>query len=158
MPKVLSYEDKNFNQKKDIFSALAQCFADLKYEQKSAHQWNLPADKLNSMDLRLVDDQHLTIRYYRVEVGTVETVRRSSEDGQKFVKEIEKELKKRFKKMTGKVLKLKKVKDDQDLEKMSRLQSDTSWMLGSSRYGYGARPVGRFLVKDSALYSFDCEL
>ncbi len=158
MPKVLPYEDKNFKQKKDIFSSLAQCFSDLKYEQQSTHKWNLPTDKMNAMDLKLVDEDHLTIRYYRVEVGTVETIKRSSEDGQKFVKEIEKELKKRFKKLTGKVLKLKKIKDDQDIEKMSRLQADSSWMLSSSRYGYGARPVGRFLVKDIALYSFECEL
>lgn len=158
MPKVVPYEDRNFAQKKSIYSSLAQCISDLKYDRSGRHQWNLAIDKLDGVTIKLLDDENFSLTYYRVETGTVETLARGSNEGLAFLKEIEKDLKKRFKKLTGKTLDLKKVKEDHNLEKISRLSGETSWMLGSSKYGYGARPVGRFAVRDTIVYAFDPEL
>lgn len=159
MPKVLSYEDKNYKQKQDIYSSLAQCFQELKYERQSSGAWNLPVQQMESILLKQVGDETFAITFYRVETGTQESMARIGDEGKKIIKEVEKELKKRFKKMTGKTLELKKVKEeDSNFEKMSRLSGETSWMLGSSRYGYGSRPVGRFAVKDTIIYSFDPSL
>lgn len=131
---------------------------DIKVEQNGAHGWNLPIQEMKGVTARLLGEGCLEITYHRFEVCTIEGLARREDDGKKFLQNIVKEVKKRFKKYTGKALTLKKVREDQNIDKHSRLQADTSWMLGSSRYGHGARPVGRYLVRDSCVYEFDIEV
>jgi hypothetical protein len=157
--KVIGYADKNYQQKKAIYDCLAQALEDLKYDTVAAgHRWNTPVEQVRGLTARLIGEGNLEITYHHVEVTTVEGLARLEEFGKDFLKETEKELKKRFKKLTGKALKLKKIKEDRSFEKQSRVQADTSWMLGSSRHGYGNRPVGRYLVRDSRVYDISAAL
>ena len=153
--KVKSYEERNYNRKKAMYDVLAQCLQDLKFEQSGMHGWNVPVEQLKGITSRFDGSGQLEVTYHRYEVGTIEGMAHRKEDGKKFLDIVVKELKKKFKKHTGKVLELKKIRDDQAIDKQSRLQADTAWMLGSSRYGYGSRPVGRYLVRDSRIYEFD---
>lgn len=157
MPKVESYEEKNYNRKKAIYDVIAQSLQDIKVEQNGMHGWNVPVEQLKGITARLIGEGNLEITYHRFEVATIEGMAHRQDDGKKFLDMVVKEVKKKFRKFTGKTLDLKKVREDQAIDKYSRLQADTSWMLGSSRYGYGSRPVGRYLVRDSRIYSFDIE-
>ena len=158
MPKVLSYEERNYNRKSEIYDVIAQVMQDIKVEQNGMHGWNLPAEQIKGITARLLGEGYLEITYHRYEVATIEGMARREEDGKKFIQSVVKEVKKKFRKYTGKALKLSKVREDQAIDKVSKIQADTSWMLGSSRYGYGARPVGRYLVRDACVYEFDLEL
>lgn len=157
MPNVVSYAEKNYLQKKNLYDSIAQVFSDWKNETANSYGWNKPVQEMNGCTMRFLAEGHLEITYHRFEVCTVEGLARGDNNGPKFLKDVVKELKKSFRKKTGKALKLEKVREDQAIEKYSRIQADTSWMLGSSRYGYGARPVGRYLVRDSCVYEFDIE-
>jgi hypothetical protein len=157
--KVVGYADRGYQQKKAIYDCVAQALEDLKYDTTSSgHRWNLPVEQVRGLTARLIGEGYLELTYHHLEVTTVEGLARLEDFGKEFLKETEKELKKRFKKITGKALKLKKVKDDRSFEKASRVQADTSWMLSSNRHGYGARPVGRYLVRDSRVYEFSASL
>lgn len=158
MAKPQSYEEKNYNRKKAMYDVLAQCLEDLKIEQNGMHSWNVPVEQLKGITFRFDGSGQLEMTYHRFEVATIEGMAHKADDGKKFLDTVVKELKKKFRKYTGKALELKKIREDQAIDKYSRVQADTSWMLGSSRYGYGSRPVGRYLVRDSRIYDFDIEL
>jgi hypothetical protein len=158
MPKIISYTDKGYQQKKAIYDSISQVISDMKHECGGRHGWNLPVEQVSGVTSRFVSDSLLELTYHRFEVCTVEGLARKENDGPTFLAEVVKELKKRFRKHTKKNLNLKKVKEGQAIDKTSRIQADTSWMLGSSRYGYGARPVGRYLIRDSCVYEFDVDL
>jgi len=156
--KVDGYADRNYQQKKNLYDSIAQAFQDMKYGVvHTANSWNVPVEQLKGVTMRMVGDT-LEIAYHHYEVTTVEGLARVEDTGKDFLKETEKGIKKRFKELTKKTLNLKKISEDRVIEKASRLQADTSWMLGSSRYGYGARPVGRYLVRDSRVYEYSAEL
>lgn len=161
MASVVSYADKNYQQKKALYDILLQVFQDWKYGQvHTSRSWNTPVQDIKGATLRLVGEEHLELTYHHYEVTTVEGLARQNltEDGQKAIDAMMESICKEFKEVTGKTLKVKKIRNDQGIEKASRISAETSWMLGSSRYGYGARPVGRYLVRDNAIYEFDAEL
>jgi hypothetical protein len=158
MPKVKGYEDLNYKQDKQIYDSIAQAFQDFKVERNGGHGWNKPVEQLEGVTMRFVSEDKLELTYHRYEVTTVEGLARLDDAGGKFLKEVVKGLKKKFESLTGKTLTLERVHEDRAIDKVSRIQADTSWMLGSSKYGYGARPVGRYLVKDSCVYKFDTDL
>jgi signal transduction protein with GAF and PtsI domain len=151
--KVQSYEDKSYKQKKNLYDSIVQAWANLKAE-KSAEQKFIASEKLKGVTFKLLNGTLLSLTYHRVETGTLDTIARDAEECKSFLKDIEKELKKSFKKLTKKTLKLKKVKEDQIIDKYSHLQADTSWMVGSSRYGYGGQ-AGKYVVRDTVIFSFD---
>jgi hypothetical protein len=156
---VVSYADKNYQKKKALYDVVAQCVEDMKYGTHSQqNRWNLPVEHIQGLTARLIGEGYLELTYHRYEVTTVEGLTRLEDRGKDFMKEVLKELKKNFKKYTGKSLTLKEIKSDRGIDKASRIQADSSWMLGSSRYGHGARPVGRYLVRDSFLYEFSAKL
>lgn len=161
MANVISYADKNYQQKKSLYDILLQVFQDWKYGiSHSNTSWSLPVQEIQGATLRLAGNEHLQFTYHHYEVTTVEGLARMNltKDGQRAIDELMKNLKKEFKKTTGKTLTVKKVKEDQALDKTSRIQADNSWMLGSNRNGYGSRPMARYLVRDSALYEFSANL
>lgn len=161
MASVVSYADKNYQQKKALYDVLAQVFQDWKYGVvHTNNSWSLPVQEIQGATLRLVGEGHLELTYHHYEVTTVEGLARQNltKDGQRFIDEMMKSLRKEFEEVTGKQLKVKKIKEDQALDKTSRISAETSWMLGSSRYGFGARPVGRYLVRDSAVFEFSANL
>lgn len=160
--KVISYGDKNYQAKKNLFDSIAQVIEDIKYtEVHGGHRWNLPVHEVTGLTARLVDGAHLELTYHRFVNGTYEDLARNQldEDGKKFIKEVVKQLKKRFKDKTGKALTLKEVDEPQrGYDKTGNIQAETAWMIGSSRYGYGGRAVGRYLVRDSCIYEFSAKL
>jgi len=150
--KVEGYEDKQFDRTKSLYAAVHQVFQDMKNDMYGKHGWNLPIQKLDGCTMKLLNDKEMVLTYHRVESGTIEDVSYRKDEGKEILKEVEKELKKRFKKHTKKALKMKKIRDDHDVEQMSRIQADTSWMVGSSRYGHNARPQMKFFIRDTNVY------
>jgi hypothetical protein len=73
------------------------------------------------------------------------------------LQEIEKELKKRFKAETKKTLKLKKVRESRDYEKVSRIGADNSWVMDGVRSNPRDLCLAKFLVRDRRLYDFSVE-
>jgi hypothetical protein len=160
MPKVVSFADKNYQKKKALYDVIAQCVQDIKYGMvHSGHSWNLPVEHIEGITAGLRGNKFLEVTYHRYEVTTVEGLARIKNDGREFIGQVMKEIKKRFKKYTDKTLTIEEVSSDIGCpEKVGRLTAETSWMLGSSRYGHGARPVGRYLIKDTIVYEFSADL
>lgn len=156
--KVLSYEDKKFEQGNSMIDCLQQAFIDFKHDKEKIKSWNMPIAALDGVTLKIVNYNTVCMTYHRVEVGTIESVTPLKDSGKKFLKEVEKELKSRFKKLTGSILELKKLKEDQDIEQYQRMQSDTSWMVGSSRHSHVTRPVAKFFVRDTVYFTFDSDV
>lgn len=157
MPKVVTYSEKNYQQKRSIYDSIAQCIDEMKYNETNGVGWNRALEEMKSVTARFIGNENLELTYHRFEMTTIEGLSRMEDDGKRFLAEVEKELKRRFKEKTGKALKLKMLKADQSNEKYSQLQSDNSWMVGSSRHG-GGSPIGRFLIRDSQVYSFSAKL
>lgn len=151
--KVLSYEDRKYQQKKNLYDSLHQAFQNVKYEYSSNFQWNKPIELMKGLTMRMVGTQ-LQLTEHRLETGTVEMITRKKEDGKSFLKGIEKALKKEFRRLTGKNLELKKIEERQNIEAHSKIAPATSWLYS----GYGSRPVARYLISDSLLYDFDASL
>ncbi len=158
----MAFADNNYQQNKALYDILAQVFDTYKNGAvSSGHSWNQPVQELRGITMRFLGEHHLEITYHRYAVETVEGLARMENDdaGVKFLSEVSKALKKEFKEATGKVLTLKKVKEKPlYFEKVSRLTAESSWMLGSSRYGHGQRPVGRYLARTGCVYDFSAKL
>lgn len=158
----MAFADNNYQQNKALYDILAQVFDTYKYGVvSSGHSWNQPVQELRGVTMRFLGEHHFELTYHRYAVDTVEGLERMRQDnsGEKFLREVVKALKKEFKEETGKALTLTKVKEKPlYFEKASRLTAESSWMLGSSRYGHGARPVGRYLVRTSCVYDFSAKL
>lgn len=151
--KVLGYEEKNYQQKKNLYDCIAQAFINMKAEKSAEQKSFIVAEMIKGITLKFVNNEFLCLTYHRYEVGTTDTLARNKDEANTFLKDIEKELKKSFKKLTKKALKLKKEKEDQVIDKISMGQADTSWMVGSSKLDRNR--TGRYLVRDTRVYSFD---
>jgi hypothetical protein len=158
----MAYADENYDGKKELYDSIAQCFENYKYGTvNTASSWNSPVTKIRGITMRLNGNKELLLTYHRYEVTTVEGLERlrHEDTGIEFVAEVAKALKKEFKSLTGKALTLKRIDESPiNFEKASRLSAESSWMLGSSRYGHGARPVGRYLVRTTCVYEFSADL
>jgi hypothetical protein len=155
--KILSYEDQKFDKSKDIYASIVQAVEDVKYgEVMAGGKWNKLVENVKGLTVRLVGTERIELTYHHYEVTTVEGLARMQDDGKLFIGEALKAIKKQFKSITGKALELKEIKFDRSLEKQSQLQGERNFLLGGG--GYGARPVGRYLVRDSCIYSFDSEI
>ena len=147
--KIQSYEDKKFDRGDSLVSSLQQAFNDLKYDREKVKSWNMPVCNLEGVTMKILNNTELCLTYHRVEVGSIESMQSLKTGGIKFLKEVEKEIKSRFKKLTGKSLELKKQKEDQNFEQYGRLQADT---------GYKIRPIGKFFVKDTIHYEYSSDV
>lgn len=153
-----SYEENTHENNKTIYEVVGQCFEDLKRGVvHTASSWNVPAEHVKGMTIKFVGEGQAVLTHHRFEVTTVEGLARLDKE-EKLIKEVIKELKKKFKEATGKALTIKETNYDRSIDKVSRIQAETSWMLGASRYGHGSRPVGRYLVRDSYIYSISAKL
>jgi len=154
--KVVSYTDKNYQQSGNIYDTLAQCLDEFKYNSvHSVNSWNMPTNEIQGVTMSLVGENNVRLIYHRYKVGTVEEVAKSNmeEEGQKFLKDVVKELKKKFKSKTDKALTMKEVEVENHTDKASRISAETSFIAGSN-----GRPVGRFLIRDVALYEISASL
>jgi len=158
----MAFADKNYQQNKVLYDILAQVFENYKQGAVSSeHSWNMPVQELRGITMRFLGENHMEVTYHRYETTTVEGLARmrNQDSGAEFLKEVSKALKKEFKSATGKALTLTKVKETPlYFEKAGRISAESSWMLGSSRYGHGARPVGRYLCRTSCVYDFSAKL
>jgi len=153
MVKVTSYGDKNYQQKKELYDILFQVFQDWKYGKvHSQGSWNIPVNEIEGTTIRLVGE-HLEMTYHHYEVASRDEIQmmNNTKDGQRFIDEMMKALKKEFKKVTEKPLTIKKIKDYQDLDKVSKISAESSWLYSS---GNNNRAVGRYLIRDTATYEF----
>ena len=165
---VDAYKDRNYDRKKQIFDVLEQSLQDIKYGTSHSSfgsnaihggtSWNKPIKEVKGVTMRFINERYLELTYHHYEVTTLEGLARLGDQGYKFLDEVVKELKKGFKNYTKKTLKLKEVKRDRSYEKHSRLQAETSWITSSSKHGYGGRPMGRYLVRESCVYDFGAKL
>jgi SMC interacting uncharacterized protein involved in chromosome segregation len=154
MPKkVLSYEDKKFEQGNSLVASLQQAFVDFKSDKEKIKSWNMPIADLNGVTLKILNNSEMCLTWTRVEVGSIEQMATIENNAKKFLKEVEKELKARFKKLTGKSLEVKKKKEDRMFEKYQSLYADTSWMLG-----YGRAPIAKFFVRDTIHYTYSSDV
>jgi len=156
--KVSSYEDKKYLRDTDLKASLQQAYEDFKHEVNGMHGWNKLISDLEGVVVKVLGNDKLRIVCHYIEVGTPNDLAMLPDNGKKKIKEIEKGLKKHFKNITGKALTLKSEAEiDTNYEKISRLQSDTSWMLGSSRHG-DSRAVGKYLIRNSCDYTYSSSL
>ncbi len=116
MPKEISYDVT-----KELFDSIANAFESIKRDENHDHAWNRPVEKLNGITLKLLNDEQLLLTYHFYEVGSQQDARRKEDEGKIFLKNTVKELKKRFKKITGKALKMKKIQEDASIEAVNRL-------------------------------------
>jgi alpha-galactosidase/6-phospho-beta-glucosidase family protein len=158
----MAYADENYVQKKNLYDVLSQVFENYKYGATSiGHSWNQPLDQVRGVTMRYLGENLLELTYHRYEVTTVEGLERMKRDndGEKFVTEVVKQLKKEFKSETGKDLTMKKVKGKPIyFEKAGRVSGEKSFLYSSTTYGHGARAVGRYLAKTSCIYDFSAKL
>ena len=140
----------------DIYKMLANILEDIKREMKDAPTtWNKPVEELRGVTMTLIGQEHLQLNFHKYFVGNQHQIQQEADEEKKFMNEVEKELKKRFKKVTKRNLNLKKIKEDRDLQPMSKLTPDSSWMLGSSRHGYGNNMIGRWHIRNFRIYTFE---
>lgn len=151
--KVLSYEDKKFDQGNSLVDSLQQAFVDFKQDKEKIKSWNMPVADLQGVTMKIYNDSEMCLTFHRVEVCSAEQLNSVEVNAKKMLKEVEKELKARFKKLTGKPLELKKKKEDRTFEKYQTLYADTSWVLG-----YGRTPVAKFFVRDTIVYDYSSDV
>lgn len=159
--KVLSYEDKqykNAQSKRAMYDCLYQIFQDIKHEKRGSG-WNLPVSAQGGMTMKLIGTDQFTLTYHRVETGTLDEMAKiKTNSGPDVLRVFLSEFKKRFKKSFGKTITIKKMTEDQQFEQYGRMQADTSYSLGSNRAGLHSRPVCKFFVRDTTLFSFDTDV
>ncbi len=160
MPKVLSYEDKMYQNQdsgKHVYDCIYQAFIDVKAEKRHSG-WNLPVMEQGGVTMKFLGEGKLAVTYHRIESGTIEEISKNKQtSGKDYLKVFVNELKKKFKAETKQSLKLEKIDEDQTTDPMQHTYADTSWMLGSNRAGYRGRPTYKFLIRDTCIYSFDAE-
>ncbi len=158
----MGYAEENYVQQKALYDIMSQVFENYRYGAvSSGHTWNKPTEEIKGVTMRYLGEGLLELTYHRYEVTTVEGLERIKQDdpGSKFLGEVVKALKKEFKSETGKPLTLTVAKKkDVQFEKAGRITAETSFLLGSSRYGHGARPVGRYLARTGCVYDFSAKL
>jgi len=151
--KVLGYEDKNYKQKENILSALQQAYEDIRFNRNSEHGWNRLITDLEGLKMTILPDEMIEITFMRYEMTTPQLLALMERDGSEFFREFEKELKKGFKDITKKTLKLKKKEEDVNYEKVSRMNAETSQFRGAD-HPPSYDLSGKYLIREKRLYSY----
>ncbi len=156
----MPYQDENYKRNEDVYAAVVQAFEDLKHEKCASvgSTWNVPVENLKGITLKLVGKDHILISYHSFLMATPEILPHKKAECKKFLDEVAKELKKRFKTNTKKVLTLKKINETDGVEKYSQMYGEVSAVspLGNPRRVLST--AGKFLVRTGRLYAFDTAL
>lgn len=162
MADVISYEDRKYEQKENLYDALAQVMEDVKEENRASSKWNTPVQEIEGITYKLLSTGLVEILFHRYEVGTVETIGRNENHGKQFIGKFVERVKKSFKKKTGETLLMKEVELEANkkdiIEKTSKVEGERTWILGANLYGLGQRPVGRYLIRTSCVYEVESQL
>ena len=139
--KVQSFEDRKYKQKEDMNSCLVQAFSDLKHDMNQ-HGWTKLVEELNGVTLRRFGTDMFEMSYHKIYTGSPQDIDNHDRESKKFLDSVMGDLKKRFKKLSGKTLGLKKVKENRTIEKYSRLYAESVPLFaGNTVYG---GTVGRY--------------
>lgn len=149
--KVKSYQDRAYKQKEDMHSCLAQALEDLKNERSMSHPWSKPVQELEGITMRRSGNEHVQLSYHKIVTGLPHAVAEAEKDSGKFLDEIVSELKKRFKKLSGKPLELKKVSESNNTQKYSRVFAESQPLFGQYG-GLNTGNYGRFYCIYSRVY------
>lgn len=144
-------EDRMFQQKLDLNSCLQQAFIDLKWE-RNQHGWNQIVEELKGVTLRRLGTDGFELTYHRYFTGHPQDAQNFEKESKKFLDDVVKELKKHFKKLSGKVLEISKKDEKSTLDKTARLYADSQSLYGSTVYG---GVIGKFLLAISRTYHID---
>lgn len=132
-------EKRLYSQKLDMNSCLAQAFQNLK-EERNHGPWTL-VEELRGVTMQRRGTTGFSLSYQKYFVGCQVDAQKYEEDAKKFLGDILKELKKHFKKLSGKVLEVKKLEESKNVDKYSRLTAEHSSLYGGTTFG---GMVGRF--------------
>lgn len=143
-------EERLYSQKLDLNSCLHQAFQDLK-EERNQGPWTL-VEELKGVTLRRAGTDKFSLSYQKYFVGNQTDAQLFEQEAKKFLGDILKELKKHFKKLSGKVLEVKKMEETKDVEKYSRLTAEHSSLYGGTVFG---GQVGRFHLTYSHNYHIE---
>lgn len=133
-------EERLYSPKLDMNACLYQAFQNLK-EERNQHGWNVLIEELKGVTLQRRGTDGFCISYQKYFVGNQQDAVKYEEEAKKFLGDIIKELKKHFKQLSGKVLEVKKVNENKNIDKYSRLTAEHQSLYGGTVYG-GA--IGRF--------------
>ena len=137
--KEVSPEERIYSQKTDLNSCLHQAFQNLKEERNNA-PWTL-IEELKGVTMQRRGTDGFLISYQKYFVGCQVDAQKYEQEAKKFLGEILKELKKHFKKLSGKVLEVKKLEESKNVDKYSRLTAEHQSLYGGTVYG---GQIGRF--------------
>jgi hypothetical protein len=154
----MAYADENYKAFKDVYEVVAQVFQELKNDRHGAPGWNKALAELDGVTMRFLGEDRLELTYHCYEIATPESLALKMRDTPpaKCLDELQKELKKRFKKAAKKALKLKKLKEYEAVEKVSKIQAERSWAFGDVTRVTSS--VGKFLVRAGRVYEFSAAL
>ena len=132
-------EERVYSQKLDLNSCLHQSFQNLK-EERNTGPWTL-IEELKGVTMLRRGTDGFSLSYQKYFVGNQTDAQLYEQEAKKFLGDILKELKKHFKKLSGKVLEVKKLEENKNVDKYSRLTAEHSSLYGGTVYG---GQIGRF--------------
>lgn len=152
--KVKGYQDRAYKQKEDFHSCLAQALQDLKDERSMEHPWSKPVQELQGITMRRSGNEMVELSYHKIHIGLPQSLAENENDQKKFLDELVSELKKRFKKLSGKALELKKVSENTNVQKYSHVFAEAQPLFGQYG-GLNTGAWGRFYVIYSRVYELE---
>lgn len=144
-------EERLYSQKLDMNSCLYQAFQNMK-EERNQHGWNVLVEELKGVTMQRRGTDGFSISYQKYFVGNQTDAVNYETEAKKFLGDILKELKKHFKKLSGKVLEVKKLEESKNVDKYSRLTAEHSSLYGGTVYG---GQIGRFHLTYSHNYHIE---
>lgn len=143
-------EERLYNQKFDLNSCLHQAFQNLK-EERNQGPWTI-IEELKGVTMRRQGTDSFAISYHKYFTGHPQDAKNYKQDAEKFLNEILKELKKHFKKLSGKVLEVKKIDESNTIDKTNPLYAEHQSLYGSTVYG---GVIGKFLLSYNRTYHIE---
>lgn len=144
-------EDRIYNPKLDLNACLAQAFQNLK-EEKNQHGWNVLVEELKGVTMRRQGTDQFSVSYHKYFTGSPQDADTYEREANKFLDGVLKELKKHFKKLSGKVLEVKKLDENRTVDKYGRLTADHQSLYGGTVYG---GIIGKFLLTYNRIYHIE---
>lgn len=143
-------EKRLYSQKLDMNSCLHQAFQNLK-EERNHGPWTL-VEELRGVTMQRRGIDGFCLSYQKYFVGNQVDAQKYEQEAKKFLGDILKELKKHFKKLSGKVLEVKKLEESKNVDKYSRLTAEHSSLYGGTVFG---GQIGRFHLTYSHNYHIE---
>ena len=139
----------NYSIKDNYFDALRNAFNQLKFELNSTHGMR-PVEDIEGLTIRNLGRPTFQLNHVKYVVGDPTMIElKEKPHASQFLDFLEKEIKKRYKKITNDDLNVKKVSEQHDFQLYSRLTPDRSWVFGG---GPGVPIMNRYILTTSRIY------